>query len=162
MVDRESKSQSLVLTNPDREWILSELEQLYSEWQEWADKVSQIEDHPFDAQFQTEVWADGEENMQAHARLQAKTLTFLDNNIQGHGFIDGFDGKGCDRTDLRLAHRVKHRLQRLEILRDSLKYAVEEQSINKMIPESRLAFVSKHWKWFVGAILVPVLIALFL
>ncbi len=41
----------------------------------------------------------------------------------GHGFVKGFDGQGCDRTDLRLRHRVKHRLQNLRVLKASLEYA---------------------------------------
>ena len=35
----------------------------------------------------------------------------------------GFDGNACDRTDLRLKHRVKHRLHRLKILQASVQYA---------------------------------------
>jgi len=54
--------------------------------------------------------------MNIHEIFQAKTLTFLNNNITGHGFIKGFDGKAGDRTDLRLKIRVKHRLHQLRIL----------------------------------------------
>jgi hypothetical protein len=61
--------------------------------------------------------------MQKHEVLQAKTLTFLNNNIKGHGFIKGFDGVRCDRYDIRLKHRVKHRLQNLRVLIASLEYA---------------------------------------
>jgi hypothetical protein len=167
MTDHELHPQSLILISSSRKWVLSNLESLYKEWCDWADLVSQIEDHTYDTDSQTEVWADGEENMQAHDCLQAKTLTFLDNNIKGHGFIKGFDGKSCDRTDLRLKHRVKNRLHRLEVLMASLEYATEEYA-TEAPPDSRQNshgyrnFVSKHWKWFVGAILVPILIALFL
>lgn len=89
----------------------------------WQKEVAQIQDHPYDPQTQTDVFADGEENMQKHEILQAKTLTFLNNNIRGHGFIKGFDGRACDRTDLHLPHRVKHRLHQLKILQTSLQYA---------------------------------------
>lgn len=61
--------------------------------------------------------------MLKHEVLQAKTLTFLNNNIRGHGFIRGFDGRHIDRTDLRLRIRVEHRLRDLEILRACLQYA---------------------------------------
>jgi len=72
---------------------------------------------------QSEVFADGEEMLQKHEVLQGKTLTFLNNNIKGHGFIKGFDDNGCDRIDLRLKFRVKHRIQNLRILMASLEYA---------------------------------------
>ncbi len=113
----------LALSNPNRDWVLKELEKLYLEWTAWLLAVAQIEDQPFDKQKQSEVFADGEDKMKTHAILQAKTLTFLNNNIEGHGFIEGFDGHGCDRTDLRLKYRVKHRLYDLDLLRASLPYA---------------------------------------
>jgi hypothetical protein len=58
--------------------------------------------------------------MQKHEVLQNRTLAFLNRNIKGHGVITGFDGSHCDRTDLRLKHRVKHRLQELRVLRACL------------------------------------------
>lgn len=61
--------------------------------------------------------------MGKHAILQVKTFTFVDNNISGHGFIHGRDGRHVDRTDLRLKIRVKHRIQELEELRASIPYA---------------------------------------
>jgi len=93
--------------------------------------VEQIQDHPYDPNIQLDVFADGEENMQKHEVLQAKTLTFLNNNISGHGFIKGFDGSGCDRTDLRLKVRVKHRFHELRILQSCLKYAEVPDSLWK-------------------------------
>ena len=74
--------------------------------------------------------------MQKHDILQAKTLTFLNNNIKGHGFIIAFNGNGCDRTDLRLKFRVKHRLKELRILQESLKYAI--------VPEAYLVRKAKE------------------
>jgi hypothetical protein len=114
----------LAFINPNRVWVVAELDKLHEEWVAWAKIVDAIIDHPYNPRTQSEVFADGEANMRQHDVLQAKTLTFLNNNIQGHGFIDGFDGNGCDRTDLRLEHRVKHRLHRLELLRASLQYAL--------------------------------------
>lgn len=119
----EKQITNLEITNPRRAWVVSELEKLVREWEVWQQEVAQIQDHPYDPNTHLEVFADGEENMQKHEILQAKTLTFLNNNIKGHGFITGFDGQKCDRTDLRLSYRVKHRLQQLRILRASLQYA---------------------------------------
>lgn len=95
---------------------MRELEDLYNEWVRWSESVDQIKDQEYDRQRQSEVYADGEQMMQKHDILQAKTLTFLNNNISGHGFIDGFDGNGCDRTDLRLKYRVRHRIHNLDLL----------------------------------------------
>lgn len=119
----EKQNTNLTIMNPNKVWVVQELDKLINEWEKWQKEVAQIKDYPYDSQTQTDVFADGEENMQKHEILQAKTLTFLNNNIKGHGFIIGFDGERCDRTDLRLKHRVKHRLQQLKILQASLQYA---------------------------------------
>ena len=115
--------QNVEITNPNRSWVGSEFEKLYAEWVSWQAEVAQIIDQPYDRNTQSEVFADGEDNMRKHDVLQAKTLTFLNNNIKGHGFIDGFDGTHIDRTDLRLRIRVKHRMHQLDMLRASLEYA---------------------------------------
>ncbi|WP_243384122.1 hypothetical protein [Geothrix alkalitolerans] len=114
---------NLELTNPNQAWVVAELEKLYLEWSDWQQQVLQIVDQPFDRNTHSEVYADGEGMMLKHEILQAKTLTFLNNNVKGHGFICGFDGRHIDRTDLRLSIRVKHRLAELEILKACLQYA---------------------------------------
>jgi len=106
----------LAFINPNRRWVVRELNKLLSEWETWSKDVDQITDQPYDHNTQTEVFADGELMMQKHEILQSRTLIFLNNNISGHGFITGLDGHHCDRTDLRLKHRVKHRLQELYVL----------------------------------------------
>lgn len=115
--------QNVEITNPNRAWVVSEFEKLYAEWVSWQAEAAQIVDQPYDRNTRSEVFADGEDNMRKHDVLQAKTLTFLNNNIKGHGFIDGFDGTHIDRTDLRLRIRVKHRMHQLDMLRPSLEYA---------------------------------------
>jgi len=115
--------ENIEITNPNHAWVVSEFEKLYGEWLTWHNEVVRIQDQPYDRNTQTEVFADGEDNMRKHDVLQAKTLTFLNNNIKGHGFISGFDGKHIDRKDLRLKFRVKHRMHELDMLRASLEYA---------------------------------------
>ena len=115
---------NLTITNPRKDWVIDELEGLIKEWEEWQISVSNIEDFPYDKQTQLEVFADCEDNMESHSILQMKTITFLDNNTSGHWFINGRDGKGCDRKDLRLVIRVKHRLRDLREIHDSLQYAL--------------------------------------
>jgi len=115
--------ENIAITNPNRAWVVSEFEKLYAEWLSWRNDVVRLKDQPYDRITQSEVFADGEDNMRKHDILQAKTLTFLNNNITGHGFISGFDDKHIDRTDLRLKIRVKHRMHDLDMLRVCLEYA---------------------------------------
>lgn len=109
--------------NPNRAWVTAEFEKLYDEWVSWQAEVAKIVDHPYDRNTQSEAYADGEDNLLKHDILQAKTLTFLNNNIRGHGFIEGFDGGCIDCTNLRLSIRLKHRMHDLNMLRASLQYA---------------------------------------
>ncbi len=83
----EKQITNLTIINPDKDWVVKELNKLIDEWEAWQKDVVQIQDHPYNRNTQTEVFADGEENMRKHEILQGKTLTFLNNNIRGHGFI---------------------------------------------------------------------------
>lgn len=114
-----------------RDWAMKEFNSLLDEWRAWKREVDAIRDHPYDTNRQSDVFADGEENMSRHAILQTKTITFLDNNISGHGFVVGRDGNSIDRTDLRLRIRVRHRIQELEELSASLQYATVPDSFWK-------------------------------
>jgi hypothetical protein len=125
MVSNEPQRLTLALTNPNQKWVVKELDALIDEWRAWEQEVAKIPIPPrnrFDPRPE-DIWADGEENIQKHSVLQEKTLVFLDNNIEGHGFIYGRDGTKIDRTDLRLDIRVKHRVNDLEVLRASVQYA---------------------------------------
>ena len=111
----EKQLSNLATKNPNKAWVAKELAKLINEWEVWQREVSLIQDHEYDPNTQLDVFADGEENMQKHEILQGKTLTFLNNNVNGHGFIVGFDGRSCDRPDLRLSYRVKQGLSRVQI-----------------------------------------------
>ncbi len=125
MESNEPKRLTLALTNPNKRWVVKELDALIEEWRAWQDEVRKIPVPPRDRldPRPDNVLADGEENIQRHHVLQEKTLTFLDNNIDGHGFIYGRNGTMIDRTDLRLDIRVKHRVNDLEVLRACIQYA---------------------------------------
>ncbi len=114
----------LKLINPRKQWVKDEISKLIHDWEDWQKYVSSIKDHPYNAQTQLDVFADGVEVMEKHSILQMKTITFLDNNTEGHWFINGRDGNGCDRTDLRHSHRVAHRLRELREIEASLEYAL--------------------------------------
>lgn len=119
----EKQINNLAFTSPNRAWVVTELDKLLDQWLAWESEVAEIAEQPYDKNTQLNVFADGEGNMEHHDILQAKTLTFLNNNLIGHGFVKDFDDRSCDRTDLRLKIRVKHRLKELRILKVCLEYA---------------------------------------
>lgn len=123
--------EKLTISNPRKEWVINELGSLVEQWELWQKDVSGIEDHPYNTNTHSEVFADGEENMEKHSILQMKTITFLENHIAGHWFIDGRYERGCDRTDLRLNIRAKHRLKELREIHASLEYALLTDSFWK-------------------------------
>ena len=51
-----------------------------------------------------------------------KTLTFLDNNITGHLFIEGIRGNGVDNNSFSPELRTTHRIESLMILEGRLEY----------------------------------------
>lgn len=126
MARRNKKARELLaFKNANRAWVMAELEKLCAEWEEWAAFVETIEDYPYDEQTQSEVFADGVENMDKHDILRTRTLTFLDNNIQGHNFMNANEYDVPEESvTLRLMHRVPHRLKELKILVASLEYAL--------------------------------------
>jgi hypothetical protein len=129
LVSTVAKLETLAFKNPNKAWVIKELDALIGEWRAWQTEVAEIKDHPYDRSMQSAVYADGEDNIKKHRILQAKTLEFLVNNIIGHGFICGRDGTKIDRDDLRLKIRVKHRMDDLDELRARLEYA--EQNIQE-------------------------------
>lgn len=104
----------------DSRSVIRRVGDIIKEWEKWSGEVANIVDQPYDHNTQLEVFKDGEDMMHKHEVLQMKTLAFLNKNIKSHGFIVGFDGTHCDRIDLRLKHRVKHRLQELRVLQACL------------------------------------------
>ena len=120
----EKLRKQLAFRNDNKAWVVAELKKLVLEWEQWQEHCAQIEDHPYNKSTHSEIWADGAENLNRHEILRAKTLTFLDNNLAGHNFMNSNE---CDepfeRTDLRLNLRVPHRVLDLRILEASIEYA---------------------------------------
>ena len=58
--------------NPNRTWVVSEFENLYSQWQSWKREVDAIVDQPYDRNTHSDVFADGKDMMLKHDVLQAK------------------------------------------------------------------------------------------
>ncbi len=119
-----AEQQKLQITNPRQNWVRNEFERLLAEWEAWARDVDQIQDQPIPEGLASDTFKDGKENILKHQMLQEKTRVFLDNNVEGHNFIHGFDGNHVDRADLRLKIRVEHRLYELHTLSAALTYAL--------------------------------------
>ena len=86
------EQQKLRITNPRQDWVRNELKILLAEWEAWADEVDQIQDHPIQEGLESDIFRDGKQNILKHQMLQEKTRAFLDNNVEGHNFIHGFEG----------------------------------------------------------------------
>ncbi|MEX1035358.1 MAG: hypothetical protein WDZ54_05340 [Sneathiella sp.] len=120
----KEKREPLAFKNPNRAWVINELLKLNREWEGWAKYIQTIEDHSYDKNRQAECFADGVENIDAHDILRTKTLTFLDNNIQGHNFMMSNEYKDPYEDKLsRLRNKVPDRIKELKILIASLEYA---------------------------------------
>lgn len=144
MQSNEPKRLTLALINPNKKWVVKELDCLIEEWHSWEEEVAKIPVAPRDRMnpMPDDIMADGERNIQRHHVLQEKTLVFLDNNIEGHSFIYGRDGTRIDRTDLRLDIRVKHRVNDLEVLRACIQYAKVPEAYWKATAKEMLEKVS--------------------
>jgi hypothetical protein len=144
MESNEPKRLTLALINPNKKWVVKELDALIEEWRVWQEEVGRIPVPPRNPYYPMpeNVLADGEENIQKHNVLQEKTIVFLDNNIEGHGFIYGRDGTRIDRTDLRLDIRVKHRVNDLEVLRACIQYAKVPEAYWKVTAKEMLEKVA--------------------
>lgn len=151
-------AKKLRITNPRHDWVRTEFKKLLAEWVAWEREVDQIQDHPNPEGLDSDVFKDGKPNIRNHQMLQEKTRTFLDNNVDGHNFICGFDGSHLDRTDLRLKFRVEHRLSELYSLDAALTYALVPEGfwmtkgkelidrIADEAPEEALRIVSSYLK----------------
>lgn len=124
MAYRRKIREPLAFKNPNRAWVMTELEKLYKEWKVWSAFVTTIEDHPYDHRTHAECFADGVENIDKHDILRTKTLVFLDNNIQGHDFMSSNEYEEPFEDNMgRLRAKVPHRVKELDILIASLEYA---------------------------------------
>jgi hypothetical protein len=117
--------ESLEILNPRKSWVKIELDSIIQEWALWYEETKIIPDHNYDPNRQTIMWMDGEENIRTHQRLVQKTVTFLSNNFKNYEFMwRSRNGQLHEQHDCRLQVNAKHRLQELEVIRDSLHYAV--------------------------------------
>ena len=54
----EHQVENLEIINPNKNWVIKELDLIFNEWVTWASEVEQIEDHPYDTNTQLDVYAE--------------------------------------------------------------------------------------------------------
>jgi uncharacterized protein (TIGR02391 family) len=117
----------LVILRGGRTQVRLELERLIQEWQEWLETVKELPDSPdYNPQTTTIAIKDGFANIRLHERLREKTLVFFRNTFTGFEFVlDKWPSPPYeDNVYSRLIQRVPPWIDRLELLVDSLDYAV--------------------------------------
>lgn len=113
------------ITNPNKAWVVNELDKIRGEWADWSKFVANLEDSPdYDPKTCSVAVKDGYENLRAHEVLREKTLTFIGNNFSGYDFLlSGWPNHPHESVTTRLARRVGAWNQRLEILAATIEYA---------------------------------------
>jgi hypothetical protein len=153
-----SVRQTLSFKKANQAVIYQKLDALLAEWRDWLAELEEIPYPPVNPHnpvpFQS-LFRDSQENLKRHRILQEKTIVFLDNNIDGHGFICSRDGSKIDRQDLWLKDRARHRVDDLDELRACLAYANVPDGywkatakdalgkIKNMAPEAAVDFLAK-------------------
>jgi hypothetical protein len=80
--------QVLSFTNPNRAYVVAELDSLRDEWVTWQREAESWGDSEDFRPGETDVaLKDGWENIRKHGVLREKTLTFIGNNFTGYGFL---------------------------------------------------------------------------
>jgi len=56
----DDQIENVEFLNPNKAWVVRELDKIYSVWKAWEEEVSRIVDQPYDRTTQSGVFADGE------------------------------------------------------------------------------------------------------
>jgi hypothetical protein len=76
------------LVNPNKAWVVNELDTLRREWVLWLETSQTLGLSPdFNPMTGTEAIKDGFENRHKHELLREKTLVFIGNNFSGYSFL---------------------------------------------------------------------------
>jgi hypothetical protein len=115
----------LALTNPNRGWVVNELDQLLCEWRSWLETARHLPDSPdYNPQTCSEAIKDGFANRRKHAVLRDKTLVFIGNNFSGYAFLfENWRPYPHESNIHRLVDIVPGWIQRLETLSACIDYA---------------------------------------
>jgi hypothetical protein len=113
------------ISNPNKSWVVSELDRLRSEWASWLQTAQNLEDSlDYNPQTCAEAVKDGFENLHKHALLREKTLVFLGNNFAGYEFLfEDWPSHPHEDNLSRLRAIIPGWLRRLEKLNACIDYA---------------------------------------
>jgi hypothetical protein len=76
------------IENPNKGWVVKELDKLKREWSAWLDAaVSWGDSSEYNPGTCAEVIKDGRENIRKHAILRERTMVFIGNNFAGYDFL---------------------------------------------------------------------------
>jgi hypothetical protein len=113
------------LINPNKGWVVKELDKLRREWADWLETSQGLGVSPdFNPLTCSEAIMDGRENRRKHEILREKTLVFIGNNFSGYGFLfEGWPPHPHEDNTGRLAKIVPGWIHRLETLAACIEYA---------------------------------------
>jgi hypothetical protein len=113
------------ITNPNKGWVVRELDKLRNEWSDWLEIARGLGDSPdYDPQTCAESIKDGGGNIHKHAILREKTLVFIGNQFEGYDFLfEDWPHHPHEDNLSRLKIVIPGWLRRLEILSACIEYA---------------------------------------
>ena len=113
------------ITNPNKGWVVQELDKLRSEWAVWHEVAQNLADSPdYNPQTCTEAIKDGFANRRKHDVLREKTVEFIGNDFSGYEFLfENWPSHPHEDNTSRLAKIIPGWLHRLETLSASVEYA---------------------------------------
>lgn len=123
---REFESRPLFsISNPNKGWVVAELDKLRKEWAGWLETAEGMTDSPdFNPQTCTEAIKDGFANRRKHEVLREKTLVFIGNNFAGYDFLfENWPRYPHEDNTSRLKRIVPGWIHRLDKLSATIEYA---------------------------------------
>jgi hypothetical protein len=113
------------VTNPNRGWVVRELDRLRNEWAGWLDTARGLGDSPdYNPETCAESIKDGWDNIRKHEVLREKTLVFIGNQFAGYEFLfDDWPSHPHEDNLSRLRVIIPTWIHRLETLSSCIEYA---------------------------------------
>ena len=115
----------LAITNPNKGWVVSELDKLRKEWATWLTVARNLpESTDYKPNTCTEAIKDGFANRKNHEILRERTLVFIGNNFLGYAFLfENWPRHPHEDNTSRLAVTIPGWIHRLETLSACIEYA---------------------------------------
>lgn len=115
----------LMLTNPNKGWVVDRLDELRAEWSAWLDISQNLSDSPdYNPNTCTEAIKDGFANRRKHEVLREKTLVFIGNNFSGYAFLfENWPEYPHESNTSRLVEIIPSWIHRLETISACIEYA---------------------------------------